>query len=108
MCCDIEVTELLGFRNKFILAGDLHAKHPIWNGQVSDSSGLKLLELFVSSNFEISTPQCPTHYTPDGRADVFDIVVHQNVRLSEFNVTGLLESITYQSFRTILQLGGKK
>jgi hypothetical protein len=26
-----DITELLGFRNKSILAGDLNAKHPLWN-----------------------------------------------------------------------------
>jgi hypothetical protein len=29
--CDTNITELLGFRNKSILAGDLNAKHPVWN-----------------------------------------------------------------------------
>jgi hypothetical protein len=53
----------------------------------------------------MSTPQCPTHYTPDGRCDVLDIVVHQNVRLSEFNVSYILEPIAYQSFRIIWELG---
>jgi hypothetical protein len=50
------------------------------------------LELIVSSNFEISAPQCSTHYIPDGRGDVLDIVVHQNVRLSEDVVTNILVS----------------
>jgi hypothetical protein len=45
--------ELLGFRNKSILAGDLNAKHPVINSAVSNPSGLNLLELFVSSYFEI-------------------------------------------------------
>jgi hypothetical protein len=65
-----------------MLAGDLNAKHPVWNSQVSNASGL-FLELFASSNFEISAPQCCMHYTSNGRGDVMDIVVHQNIRLSE-------------------------
>jgi hypothetical protein len=32
------------------------------------------------------------HYTPDGRDDVLDTVVHQNVRLSEVTVTDILDS----------------
>jgi hypothetical protein len=47
------ITEPSGFRNKSILAGDLNAKNPVWNSTVSKPSDLKLLELFVSSNFEI-------------------------------------------------------
>jgi hypothetical protein len=41
---DTDITELLGFRNKSMLAGDLNAKHAVWNSQVSNPSGLKLLE----------------------------------------------------------------
>jgi hypothetical protein len=48
---DTAITELLGFRSKSILAGDLKAKHPVWNSKVWKPSGLKPLELFVSSDF---------------------------------------------------------
>jgi hypothetical protein len=88
---DADITELLGFRNKAILPGDLNAKHPVWNSEFSDPSGLKLLELFCS-NFEILAPQCSTHYTSDGRGDVLNITVHQNIRLSEIIVTNILDS----------------
>jgi hypothetical protein len=53
---DIYITELSHFRNKTILAGGLNAKHPVWNSKILDPSCLKLLELFVSSKFEISSP----------------------------------------------------
>jgi hypothetical protein len=43
---DADITELLSFRRKSILAGDLNAKHPFWNSAVSNSSGEKLLSLF--------------------------------------------------------------
>jgi hypothetical protein len=72
--------------NKIILVGDPKAKHQLWNSEVLNPSGLKLLELFVSSNLESSAP----HYTSDGRDDVPDIVVHQDVRLSEVTVTDQL------------------
>jgi hypothetical protein len=32
------------------------------------------------------------HYTPDGRGNVLNIVVHQKVRLSGVNVTKVLDS----------------
>jgi hypothetical protein len=82
MWSDTDITALLSFRSKSILTGDMNTKHPIWNIKVSNHSGLKLLELFVSSNFEISTPQFSAHYTSEGRGDVLYIVVHQSVRLS--------------------------
>jgi hypothetical protein len=70
VCGGIHITELLGFRNKSIPAGDLNAKHPVWNSKVSNPSGLKFSKLFDSSNFEMSAPQFSTHYTSDGRGDV--------------------------------------
>jgi hypothetical protein len=57
------VTELLGFRNESILAGDLNAKHPVWYRKFLNPSGLKLLELFISSYFEISATISHTLYT---------------------------------------------
>jgi hypothetical protein len=32
---DADITELLSFRRKSILAGDLNAEHPFWNSRVS-------------------------------------------------------------------------
>jgi hypothetical protein len=74
------------------LAGDLNAKHLFWNGIVSNPSGVKLLNLLHKNEFEISAPQCPTHYSPTGNCDVLDIVVHKNVRLSEVIVSDILDS----------------
>jgi hypothetical protein len=78
---DTDITQLLRFRTKSILAGDLNVRHTILSSKVSNSSGLKVLELFVSSNFEISTHLRCTHSTPDGRDDVHDTVVRQNIGL---------------------------
>jgi exonuclease III len=39
---DADISELLGFRHKSILAGDLNAKHPSWNSAVSNPSDQKL------------------------------------------------------------------
>jgi hypothetical protein len=52
---------------------------------------LKLLELFVDCNFAISTPRCPTYYTPDRQGDVLD-AVHQNLRLAEVIVIDIVDS----------------
>jgi hypothetical protein len=87
---DTDITELLGFRNKTIPAGDLNAKHPGWNSKVSNPTCLNFLGLFFSSDFKISATRYPVHCTPDERGDVLDIVVHQNVRLSEVIVTEIL------------------
>jgi hypothetical protein len=56
---DADITELLSFRRKSILAGDLNAKLAFWNSKVSKPSGEKLVEVFDMNDFEIPAPQCP-------------------------------------------------
>jgi hypothetical protein len=49
------------------------------------------LDLFVICNFEISAPRHPTHFVPNGRGDVLDIVVHRDGRLSEVRVLDIMD-----------------
>jgi hypothetical protein len=73
------------------LVGDLKAKHPSWISAVSNTSGEKLLQLFDASVFEITAPQCPRNYSPVGNGDILDIVVHKNIRLSNYIVPDILD-----------------
>ncbi|PNF40098.1 hypothetical protein B7P43_G10711 [Cryptotermes secundus] len=50
------------------------------------------MDLCDMSDFEISAPQCPTHYSPAGNGDVLDIVVHKNIRMSDVIVSDVLDS----------------
>jgi hypothetical protein len=43
------------------------------------------------NEFEMSASQCPTHYFPAGN-DVLDIVVHQNIGISDIIVYNILGS----------------
>jgi len=61
--------------------------------QFQTPSGEKLIDLFDNNEFEISAPQNPTHYSPAGNGDVLDIVVQQNVRLSDITVSDTLDSV---------------
>jgi hypothetical protein len=65
------------------LAGYLNAKHPFWNSTVSNPSGEKLMALFDLTEFEISAPKCPTHYSLAGDGDVLNIMIHQNIRVTD-------------------------
>jgi hypothetical protein len=51
---DADITELLSFRRKSKLAGDLNAKKHFWNSAVSTPSGEELLHLSDTSQFKIS------------------------------------------------------
>jgi hypothetical protein len=75
------ITELLSFRRKSILTGDLNVKHPLWNNEVSNPSGEKLLGLSDVNEFKMSAPQCPTHYSLVGDGDVINIAIHQNIKI---------------------------
>jgi hypothetical protein len=44
------------------------------------------------NEFEISAPQCSTHYSAAGNGDVLDIVMHKNIRLSKAIVSDILDS----------------
>jgi hypothetical protein len=48
---DADITKLLSFRRRSILAGDRNAKHPFWNSAISNPSGEKLMALFDLSEF---------------------------------------------------------
>jgi hypothetical protein len=89
---DADITELLSFRPKSILAGDLNAKTSFWNIAVSNTSGDKLLHLFDVNQFEISASQCTTHYSLSGNGGVLDIEVHQNITVSDVIVSDILDS----------------
>jgi hypothetical protein len=74
------------------LEGDLNAKIPFWNSEVSNPSGDKLSHLFDVNRFEISASQCHSHYSPTENGDVLDIVVHQKISVSVVTVSDILES----------------
>jgi hypothetical protein len=89
---EADITELLSFGPKSILAGDMNAKTPFWKSEVSNHSGEKLLHLFHVNQFEISAPECPTHYSPSGNGDMLDILAHQNSRMSDVIFSDILDS----------------
>jgi hypothetical protein len=89
---DADIIELLSFKPKTIMAGDLNAKTPFWNSALSNPSGDQLLHLFYVNKFEISAPQCPNNYSPSGNGDLLDTVVHQNIRGSDVIFSDILKS----------------
>jgi hypothetical protein len=89
---DTDMNEILSLRNKTILAGDLNAKYLVWNSQISNRTGMRLLKLQDNSDFQISAPRHPTHYTPSGNGVVLDIVLYRNVRMFDITVLEILDS----------------
>jgi hypothetical protein len=48
------------------------------------------MALFDLNESEISAPQCSTNYSPAENGDVLDIMVHQNIRVSDVIVSDIL------------------
>jgi hypothetical protein len=74
---------------------------------VSNISGEKLLNL-QHIKFEISAPQCLTHYSPAGNGNVLVIVVHRNFQLSEVIVSDILDSdhlLMFSTWCIMLEVG---
>jgi hypothetical protein len=88
---DTDINEILSLKDKTILAGDLNAKYPVWNSQISNRSSMSLINLQDNSDFQMLASQYPIHYSPSGKGDVSDIVLHRNVRISEVNIVELLD-----------------
>jgi hypothetical protein len=85
---DADITELLSFRCKSILAVDLNAKHPFWNSAVSNPSDKKLMALFDLNEFEISSPQCVIVLLPE----MVTCWILWSIRMSDVIVSDILDS----------------
>jgi hypothetical protein len=105
---DAGIIELLSFRHKLLLAGDLNAEHPFWNSVVSNPSGTKLLNSQHINEFEISAPQCLTITL---LREIVSWLILLCTRMSDCQKSLSLTfwtQITYQSFSTywnLLELG---
>jgi hypothetical protein len=77
---DIDITELLSFRPKSILAGDLTLKTHFGIVHFETLQVTNCYICLMYTKFKISAPQCPVHYSPNGNGDVLVIVVHQKHR----------------------------
>jgi hypothetical protein len=84
---DAGIIEFLSIRHNLLLVRYLNTNHPFENSIVSNISGATLVNLLHINEFEISAPQCPTDYLPAENGDIFDTVLHKNIRLSEVTVS---------------------
>ncbi|KAJ8737082.1 hypothetical protein PYW07_000353 [Mythimna separata] len=78
-----DLTALFGLSDSVILAGDLNAKHPAWNSNITNPRGRVLYNLGVSLNFDIIAPMSHTHFPhdPNHSPDVLDVALLKNVNL---------------------------
>jgi hypothetical protein len=81
-------------RCKWIRTDDLNSKHELWTRIVPNPPCGKPVHLFDKKLNDTSALRCSTHYSPAGSGYVFEILLHQNVRLSDVIVYDSLGHIT--------------
>lgn len=64
-----------------LIAGDLNAKHPIWNSRIQNQNGVILRQHYEQHGYQIRATEEPTHYpkNQNNLPDVLDIVILQNI-----------------------------
>jgi hypothetical protein len=99
-----DVIELLTFRHKLLLAGDLNANHPFWNSIVSPTLQFNILH---EHEFNTSAPQCPTQYSSVGIGDMILLCTRMSDCQKSLSLI-FWTPLTYQSFSSywiMLELG---
>lgn len=73
-----------------VAAGDLNAKHPLWNSHTINQAGISLYQHASSNDYSILAPDSPTHFptNPHHRPDVLDIALlktNHHTQINNFN-----------------------
>ncbi|CAI6365298.1 unnamed protein product [Macrosiphum euphorbiae] len=63
----------------FIIAGDLNAKHPLWNTNSVNPAGRVLYRYAQNSDYVVTAPSSPTHFpnNPVHRPHILDVALHK-------------------------------
>lgn len=64
---------------KILLLGDLNAKNKDWGCNATNRSGQDLLEFYLNKNVHLHIPDKPTHFHTQGRPEILDIGISQNI-----------------------------
>lgn len=75
---DDDLNALLDTRQSVVVAGDLNAKHNLWNSRVCNRNGKILFQYVAGRDIAVIGPLEPTHYGTIGRPDVLDIAIMSN------------------------------
>ena len=67
--------------SKFVVAGDLNARHSLWGNTRNNKNGEVLAEDLQSGHYVIINPETPTFFSPAGAGSTLDIIL---TNVSEF------------------------
>lgn len=75
-----ELEVLLDEDTPLIIAGDLNAKHTVWNSKTTNTRGRKLIELIEEKDAAIIGPDEDTHISmANDTTDVLDVAIMKNI-----------------------------
>jgi hypothetical protein len=84
---DADVSELLNFRNKSLVVGDLNTRSPVGNNQFQTHQARSYSLYLIKMAFRFQLHTAP-HIILQGSCDM----IHKNVRLSDVTVSAILGS----------------
>lgn len=70
-----DLQKLTRRRGKFILAGDLNARHATWGNQRNNRNGAVLAEDLQAGHYVVLHPDSPTFYSPAGVGSTLDVTL---------------------------------
>ena len=70
-----ELQKLTRRQGRFILAGDLNARHSLWGNVRNNRNGVVLAEDLPAGHYVVLHPDSPTYYSPAGVGSTLDIVI---------------------------------
>lgn len=70
-----DIQKLTRRKGKFILAGDLNARHSLWGNARSNKNGAVLATDLQAGHYVVLHPDSPTFYSPAGVGSTLDIVL---------------------------------
>uniref|UniRef100_A0A182FPZ5 Endo/exonuclease/phosphatase domain-containing protein n=1 Tax=Anopheles albimanus TaxID=7167 RepID=A0A182FPZ5_ANOAL len=76
-CFSHDILKLVKIKHKFIICGDLNARHKAWNCESNNWAGKVLFDLMIRDTFSVCHPETPTHFPSDHnrRPSTIDIIV---------------------------------
>lgn len=98
-----DIIKLTRWRNKFIMAGDLNARHEAWGNVRRNQNGSILNDVLMAGNFTILSPEQPTFFSPAGVPSILDIFLSNIDR--QIGSPLVLEELPSDHYPVVIELG---
>ena len=97
-----DLAKLTRRRAKYIIAGDLNARHEVWGNRRQNRNGIILAEDLETGHYNILAPECPSRISRSGVHSVLDIFLSN---MAIFEVPVVFEELSSDHYPVVLTLG---